>query len=48
MVIFHHQNAGQNHNLLTINKYFENGVKFKYLGMTLRIRIAFMKKLRTH
>jgi hypothetical protein len=32
----HHQNAGQIHtyNLLTVIKYFENIVKFKYFGMT--------------
>jgi hypothetical protein len=29
MVVSHYQNAGQNHNLLTANKSFENLVKFK-------------------
>jgi hypothetical protein len=31
-----HQNAGQNHNLLTANKPFENVKKFKYLGKKIR------------
>jgi hypothetical protein len=35
MVVFSHQNAGQNHNLLTANKSFENVTHFKNLVTTI-------------
>jgi hypothetical protein len=31
MLLFRHQNAGQNHNIKIANRYFENVVHFKYL-----------------
>jgi hypothetical protein len=34
MVVSHHQNVGQNHNLLVANEFFENVAKFKYFGTT--------------
>jgi hypothetical protein len=34
------------HYLKTVNTFFENVVKFKYLGMTVTIKIALMKILR--
>jgi hypothetical protein len=35
MIMSHHQNSGQNLNIRTPTKSFENVAKFKYLGMTL-------------
>jgi hypothetical protein len=34
MLLSHHQNAGQNHNIKIVNRCFENVEQFKYLGMT--------------
>jgi len=34
MVVYRHQNAGQNHVLLFANKFNENVAEFEYLGMT--------------
>jgi hypothetical protein len=34
MFMFHHQNAGQNHNLMIANICLKNVAEFKYLGMT--------------
>jgi hypothetical protein len=34
MLLSHHQNAGQNRNIKTANKLFQNVSEFKYLGMT--------------
>jgi len=44
---FIHQNSGQDHNVLIADKSFENVAMFKYLGTTIRIKIAFTKTLRT-
>jgi hypothetical protein len=33
MLMSHHQTTGQNHNIKTANRSFENVAKFKYLEM---------------
>jgi hypothetical protein len=35
ILLSHHQNPGQNHNINRDNRYFENVVQFRYLGMTI-------------
>jgi hypothetical protein len=32
--MYRRQNVGQKHDIKVSNKFFENGVKLKYLGMT--------------
>jgi hypothetical protein len=34
MLLFHHQNAGQNHDIKIANGCFENVAQFSYLGTT--------------
>jgi hypothetical protein len=46
VVMFHHQNAGQNHNVLTANKSFENVTKFKHLGITVTNQNCFYKEIK--
>jgi hypothetical protein len=35
MLLSHHQNAGQNHDIKTANRSLENVVQFRYLGTTI-------------
>jgi hypothetical protein len=35
MLLSHHQNAGQNYDINTANRSFENVAQFKYFGKTL-------------
>jgi hypothetical protein len=34
MLLSHHQNAGQNHDIKIANRTFENVAQFRYLGIT--------------
>jgi hypothetical protein len=36
MLLSHHQNAGQNHEIKIGNRCFENVEQFRYLGTTIR------------
>jgi len=36
MVMYHHENVGQNRNLMIAYEVLENVTKFKYLGKTVR------------
>jgi hypothetical protein len=46
MLLSHHQNVGQNHDIKTSNKAFENMAQLKYLGTTVTNQIWFRRKLR--
>jgi ribosomal protein S2 len=35
MLLSHRQNAGQNHNMKTANRFFESVAQFRYLGTTI-------------
>jgi hypothetical protein len=39
MLLSRQQNAGQNHDIKIATKFFENVAQFKYLGMTIKIKI---------
>jgi hypothetical protein len=42
----HHKNAGQSHDIKIDNRSFENVAQFKYLGMTVTNQNLFRRKLR--
>jgi hypothetical protein len=48
MVMSRDQNAGQNHNVKTDNKFFERVREFIYLKRHSRIQIQFRKELRAY
>jgi hypothetical protein len=39
ILLSHHQNAGQNHDIKIANRSFENVSQFKYLGITVTSQI---------
>jgi hypothetical protein len=45
--ISYHQSAGQNHNLLTAKKCFENVAKLKYLGTTVTCQNCIYKEIKS-
>jgi hypothetical protein len=47
MVMSHHQNAGQNHNLLIANKSSENMAMFKHTGTTITNQTCIHKEIKS-
>jgi hypothetical protein len=46
MVLSHHQNAAQNHDIMRVNRAFENVAEFKYFGMTAICQNLIQEKIR--
>jgi hypothetical protein len=46
MFLFPHQNAGQDHDIKTANRSFENVLQFKYLGMTVTNQNLFQEEIK--
>jgi hypothetical protein len=47
MVLYRDQNAGQNDNIKTDNKFFERVEQFKYLGTTLKHQYSIQKEIKS-
>jgi hypothetical protein len=48
MLMSHHKNAEQSHNIRIANRSFENVAKFRYLGMTLTDQNLINEELRAY
>jgi hypothetical protein len=46
MIMYRHLNSEQDQNIRIANELSENVAKFKYLGMTLKIRMTLMMESR--
>jgi hypothetical protein len=46
MLLSRHQNAGQNHDIKTVNRSCENRAQFKYLGMTVTNQNLIQEKIK--
>jgi hypothetical protein len=46
MVLFPHQNAGQNHDMKIPNRCFENVAQFRYLGTTITNQNLILEKIK--
>jgi hypothetical protein len=47
MLLSHHQNAGQNHDVKIANSCFENVAQFRYLGMTVTNRHLIQEEIKS-
>jgi hypothetical protein len=46
MLLSHHQNAGQNHDIKVGNRCFENVAQFRYLGSTITNQILIQEEIK--
>jgi hypothetical protein len=46
MLLSHHQNAGQNHDIKIANRCFENVAKFRYLGTSITNKILIQEEIK--
>jgi hypothetical protein len=46
ILLFHHQNAGKNHNITIANRCFENVAQFRYLGMIVTIQNLIQEEIK--